>query len=450
MRRIGYMIASWLVAATVLTVAAEHAWGEMFSFQHNVAGYTGTVDTYIDGTAASTNQSANTRLAVGATHGKQTLIRFDDIFGAGAGQIPSSANVSSATLLLQTGNTLYDGTSPAAVTNFHRLLQPFNGSETYNSSFGGNGVDVDDVEAVALPDFTIGPNENIADGDLVSVDVTASLQAWAGGNANQGWVIDQIVDNRWFFSSAEGSAPPKLIVEATSGVGGTVSFQEGDANGYAGTQDTWFSPRDTSGEKFGFPNSDYFRTAEWPSTNQQALLRFDDIFGAGADQVPLGSMIDNATLTITVDTRQYSNGEANAVYKMLVDWLETDAFDAAQWAGGDTGGIDRDDVEAAATAVTDATAYAAGNGIIDAGTVMDLDVTSIVQDWSDGDANYGFLLQSLGLASGDGLFMDSSESASQSERPKLTINYVPEPSGVLLMGLGVLAATLAFRRRPSR
>ena len=140
----------------------------------------------------------------------------------------------------------------------------------------------------------------------------------------------------------------------------TVTFREG-LDGYAATQDTWFSDR--SFEAGGFPEGIYIRTALW-STNQQGLLRFDHIFNNEGGLVPLGSAIANATLTVHVPSDiLYSDGEANAIHKMLVDWTETDAYGATPWVGGASQQIDLDDVEAAATAVDDCTEYATDNVI---------------------------------------------------------------------------------------
>ena len=237
-----------------------------------------------------------------------------------------------------------------------------------------------------------------------------------------------------------------LILMTVAGLANadTLTLREG-LDTYAGTQDTWFSGRTTSNENLGKPEGTYFRTALWSTTtvvNQQALLRFDGIFDNDGGSIPVGTGINSATLTIHVPTDiQYADGEANAIHKMLVDWVETDAYGATPWAGGATQQIDLDDVEAVSTAVDDLTEYAI-NGKIPQGTTMTYDVTSIVQDWSNGDSNYGFVLQSLGLNAGDGLFLASSEyagSAGDVARPTLDIDYVPEPITIALLGLGGLA-----------
>lgn len=221
----------------------------------------------------------------------------------------------------------------------------------------------------------------------------------------------------------------------------TLTYREG-LNGYSGTQDTWFSER-TNGETDGFPEVNYIRSAQWSAANQQALLKFDSIFGGLG--VPLGTSIDNATLTLTVPSDiTYADGEANAVHQMLVDWEDTDAYAATQWAGGATQGIDRDGVEAATSAVADSTAFAV-SGVIPSGATITYDVTPIVQSWSDGAGNHGFLLQSLGLAAGNGLFMASSEYASEALRPTLDVTFQSDTATTLEILVNTATGNVSLR-----
>ncbi|MFI4860982.1 MAG: DNRLRE domain-containing protein [Phycisphaerales bacterium JB063] len=234
------------------------------------------------------------------------------------------------------------------------------------------------------------------------------------------------------------------LLAASAAQADTLTVREG-LNGYAGTQDTWFSERSTGGENAGFPESTYIRTALWSGANQQGLLQF---VGLENMLVP-GGTINSATLQLTVPSDiTFSDGETNAVHQMLVAWEETDTYGSAPWAGGATPQIDLDDVEAASIAVADSNAFATDD-IIPQGAVLTFDVTSIVQAWADGEANYGFLFQSLGLAGGGGLFMASSEydgADGEAARPTLIIDgdVVPEPGSLALLGLGGLAI---LRRR---
>lgn len=227
----------------------------------------------------------------------------------------------------------------------------------------------------------------------------------------------------------------------------TITIREG-LDGYAGTQDTWFSERTTGGELNGFPEGSYIRTAQWASANQQSLLRFDGVENLLAP----GGTINSAILRLTVPSDiTFSDGEANAVHQMLVDWIETDTYGATPWAGGATQQIDLDGIEAAAVATANSDSYADGvTFLIAQGTVIELDVTAIVQNWANGDANYGFMFQSSGNAAGNGLFMASSEyvgADGEVARPTLIIDgdVVPEPGSIALLAFG--GALLARRRR---
>src|SRR5215467_6424500 len=97
--------ASWALGITTSTV----------SFQNGINGYTGTFDRYInDGTSsaaspviAQTDGSAVQSYTLngflsGSTQDSQGLIRFDNIFGNAAGQIPSGAFILDAQLQLTT------------------------------------------------------------------------------------------------------------------------------------------------------------------------------------------------------------------------------------------------------------------------------------------------------------------------------------------------------------
>ncbi len=199
-------------------------------------------------------------------------------------------------------------------------------------------------------------------------------------------------------------------------------FQQG-THGYQGASDHWFSRREN--EHLGV--SEYLRTAEWSEANQQAVLQFDGLFGDASWQVSRGSKVLKATLVLTVpNVLEYADGESNGVHKILVDWHGQGGFAANAWAGGATGAIDRDDVEASQRIYDSASRYAHPSpkgATIPRGAILEFDVTDIVRDWKSGDPNYGFLLQSAGGMNGNGLFMASSRWYETSDRPALKILY---------------------------
>ncbi|MCE8018114.1 tandem-95 repeat protein [Halomonas sp. MCCC 1A17488] len=175
-------------------------------FQQGVDGYAGVVDTYLHGGSKATSRAGATLLNVDSDdkgNPVQTLLRFEQIFGSGAGQIPLGATIVSATLELNTSGK-GDG------ARLHRMLVPWNDTDTWNSF--SDGLQADGVEAHANADLTTG----FVPTGTTRLDVTASLQAWADGAPNHGWAFLPTGPDGWDFHSAEGSTPPRLVVEYTT------------------------------------------------------------------------------------------------------------------------------------------------------------------------------------------------------------------------------------------
>jgi hypothetical protein len=183
--------------------ATAHAAPVTLTFQQGVNGYTGTQDTIVrsNETASGTGQTGNgdsrglnfgslTSLSIDGDDGSpgskpnQGLIRFDNLFGTGAGQIGAGDTIVSATLTLQ----VFDVGSGMTV---HNLLTNWNASTaTWNSL--GNGLQVDGVEVGTQVLASFGANNssaNVATGAL-NIDVTSSLQGvQAGTLPGFGWAL---------------------------------------------------------------------------------------------------------------------------------------------------------------------------------------------------------------------------------------------------------------------
>jgi VCBS repeat-containing protein len=194
--------------ATTLRVVVDTSiqFPQTLTFRQNVGGYVGTIDTYIQEANSGANNATATSLNVdgddpaGSGNDVQALMRFENIFGTGAGQIPAGSQVLSATLQLQVTN---GGNSVA----FHRLGQ--NWSDSTSWSGWGSGVQADGTEAVATADAVTG---GIPTG-AVTIDVGTSLTAWAGDpSSNYGWAILPLGTDGIDFHSAQGTTPPLLTV----------------------------------------------------------------------------------------------------------------------------------------------------------------------------------------------------------------------------------------------
>ena len=179
-------------------------------FQQGAGGYQHTVDTMLLEHEPRTSQAHVAELTVDrdrpALSGKraQVLLRFEQIIGGQAGQIPSGARISDATLLVYGANKLRYGD-----VRLHRMLKSWSAASTFADL--EEGVSPDDAEAARGFDavFLADPQDEV----WHEIDVTASLQAWVErGQSNHGWVF--LTDSRdgWGFRSSESKMPPCLRV----------------------------------------------------------------------------------------------------------------------------------------------------------------------------------------------------------------------------------------------
>ena len=177
-----------------------------------------------------------------------------------------------------------------------------------------------------------------------------------------------------------------------------MTFRDG-VNGYAGTQDTFLAAYATTADNSSATTIEI----DGPPESEEAhiLLRFDNIFGSGTNQIPAKSKILYASLTIQIT----NTGNEPKMHRLLVPWKESESWESR------IDGIVPDDIEAAV--VEDLTFP--GNG---ARTVIPL-LVSTLQSWSDGTkTNYGWALLPGGT---DGTDFTSSEHSTIEDRPMLTV-----------------------------
>ena len=212
----------------------------------------------------------------------------------------------------------------------------------------------------------------------------------------------------------------------------TLSFQNG-TDGYEGTFDRLVSSRgrDANGADSGSYFLDGFSTSGSGSPDEQALIRFDDIFGSGEGQIPTGATILDARLTVT--TSLSSNAQTSGPYgvaallepfddaTVYLDYFPSDDFD------GDSRGPWWED--------NSATRPVAGYGFQLPGFSDTADITSIVEAWSQGDLeNHGLVLQA-GRAefaedsanTSDGWSIRTTGFPFASSRPLLEVDYTTAP-----------------------
>jgi hypothetical protein len=191
--------------AAAFAVAPTPAHGQtVYTFRQGLDGYTGAVDTHIrasapdEGNGASESLVWNTDDPTGSTLDTFALLRFDDIFGAGPGQIPPGSVITSATLRYH----LFDGASVGAL---HEVTTDWAGTTTFNTFGATPGVQSTDYDTstIASPPGT---------GAAQSLNVTETLVAWSDDpTSNRGWLFRP--SNRFtsgFMRSSDYLADPAL------------------------------------------------------------------------------------------------------------------------------------------------------------------------------------------------------------------------------------------------
>jgi hypothetical protein len=186
--------------------------GATLTFQEGVSGYSSTVDTFLSENDPATSKGAVTVVEWDgdepATSGRSNfgLIRFDDIFGAGVGQIPPGSQITSATLTYTVNNAGNSG-------ELYEVAVTWGETVTYN----GFGVSAG-VQAADYSDFVnLGPGT----AGEQNLNVTASIAKWVDSPGdNRGWIALPTGTNGVEFRSSEYATVaerPKLTVVINEG-----------------------------------------------------------------------------------------------------------------------------------------------------------------------------------------------------------------------------------------
>jgi hypothetical protein len=176
------------------------------SFREGVDGYTGMRDTFLREATPTTAQGGRDWVEWDAREGSSNqetlaLMRFDGLFGVGAGQVPLEARVDSAMLTLTVRNAGNEGILSEALVDWDE-------STTY-ATFGGEpGAQPDEY---GLP-ITHVPGTT----GTHTVDVTQSLRTWMSDpTANLGWIVRHTGTDGVEVWSSDGttvSVRPRLAV----------------------------------------------------------------------------------------------------------------------------------------------------------------------------------------------------------------------------------------------
>jgi hypothetical protein len=431
-------------------LAARPAKAQLIStatFQQGAAGYSDSFDRKISptGGADANGPDVNTDVSSYFLDGpsgdgndaRQGLLRFSNIVGGGG--LPAGAKVISATIDAVTNGVADAQTGD--VYNVYRLTTGFDSTSTWAAPFGGNGLtgDVgeilgsfDDMDAINTP---------------ASARVDRAVQSWIDGSPNLGFGIRSDRNTNGWSMHTTGAAAianrPKLSVTYTVDPSVEVtSYQEG-VNSYSGTTDLRFDSTDgsaTDGSTTGELFLDGYDPAV-PSPDQSYLVRFDGINLNYQSIYRAELVIKSGFASANADTPG-----PFMVHQMLEDWNTSTTYasldsNSDPAVNGPTELAAGGTIGAAATTVLD----------IEDTEVIYLDVTSIVENWRAGQANYGFYVGTPSAAEGgtsNGWQIFLTGAADASFRPELRIvGIVPEPTTALTLSAAGIVLTAFVRRR---
>ncbi len=176
------------------------------------------------------------------------------------------------------------------------------------------------------------------------------------------------------------------------------------------TNDATISENNPS-TNFGSTNDILVDSDDPPGTNliKRTLIQFPNVFGNNQNQVPLGAKIVKAELTLNI----FNEGNNMQAYRVKEDWIESEVT----WNQRKLG-VSWNNAGAFGSSV-DTSFY---ESFVPASPIEKYiyDITRTVQNWSNGEPNYGILIKETGA---NGVDMTSSEDSAISNRPLLKITY---------------------------
>ena len=147
------------------------------------------------------------------------------------------------------------------------------------------------------------------------------------------------------------------------------------------------------------------------SRTRQVLIKYD------LSSIPSNATVIGAYLNIYINTE----GKIFSLHRMLSSWSGSSTYNSL------TAGISLDNNDAVSTAEAIVGVTTSGQGIDGYTGFIRVNLNvSTIQGWINGtyDNNGYVIVNALTDSSGDGLQIDSSESATQARKPKLVISYI--------------------------
>lgn len=207
----------------------------------------------------------------------------------------------------------------------------------------------------------------------------------------------------------------------------SISYYQNDGKG--SVSETWGAGVSSSNRNSSYGTDQIVYTQGVSSS--RLYIAFPNIFGTGTNQIVPGSVITSAVLRMTKVSYD-GNGGSGSLYQVTEFWRE-----------GAPNPITWNTMASYSSAPSNRVNFTFSYG----GTkTFNLDVTSMVQEWSDDpSSNYGWMLSSIqtyGVANG----WATDDYSTASYRPRLTVTYdplpeppvVPEPASCVLLAVSII------------
>lgn len=339
------------------------------------------------------------------------LLQFD------LSDLPIGAEVISATLDLNVTRT---DAGVSIILNAHRVTQSWvqgsGGTSGLSPADGATWDTYDGTNLWVTPggdyDPTVMASVSIPDllGGKYQLDISSLVEGWVQGQyLNYGLLLavssDTLKTHVSTSNTATATERPRLTVtyKCECGVGGTAS-----STAIPVVDDTYMA----IGNNGNLQTTNFSTKPEivigTHQNTERGLLRFD--FTA----LPSNATVTSATLELYYKESGTANDGVIEAYRVNEEWINAQVtWDLPQtgliWAGGSY-----DPLIIASAPVSE----------VLKNTVIPFDITSLVQTWHNGgEANLGLLLAAKsGMTYGTGRFA-STDDATASLRPKLTVNY---------------------------
>lgn len=186
---------------------------------------------------------------------------------------------------------------------------------------------------------------------------------------------------------------------------------------YNGTQDTQLRQSSPT-TSYGSSTTALLVDASEVGQNNAShvLIQFANLFGNGANQIPLGSQILDASLIVD----STNPGAGGSLHRMLVPWTGTSTWNSM------TNGIQANNIESVSIASATIGSPLL-TPVVPINRHVEIDVARDLQIWSQGSSNFGWAV--LPWTNGtDGWAFSPSEVSNLLLRPRLKVEWIP-PSG---------------------